>query len=103
CFGLATLYTACSVPMMVLASVVMFLPNINPKLAELTPAETVQVLNRYYFWSALFVFPAFVLLRLVAARLYGSTLLKALQTGAIGRDALAEPERHALHRLGLLQ
>ena len=54
---------------MILSSVVMFLPNINPKLADLTPAETIQFLNRYFFWSALFVFPAFVALRLVAARI----------------------------------
>ncbi len=103
CFGLATLYVLCSVPLMILASAVMFLPNINPKLADLTPAQTIQVLNGYYFWSALFVFPAFVMLRLVAARIYGSALLKAVQGGAISQDALAENEWRALHRLGLLR
>jgi hypothetical protein len=60
------------------------------------------VLNGYYFWWALFVFPAFVLLRLVAARIYGTALLKAVQTGAIPQDALAEPEWQAFHRLELL-
>ena len=45
----------------------MLLPNINPKLADLTTAQTIQVLNTYFFWSAFFMFPAFVLLRLVAA------------------------------------
>ena len=103
CFGLAALYAVCSIPTMILASVVMFLPNINPKLADFTPAETIQVLNRFYFWSALFVFPVFVLLRLVAARIYGSTLLRALQSGAIAQDALAENEWQALHLLNLLQ
>jgi len=58
CLGLAMLYSLCSVPIMVLTSVVMSLPNINPKLADLTPAETIKVLNAYYFWSAAFVFPA---------------------------------------------
>src|SRR6266513_423478 len=48
CFGLAALYSLCSVPIMILSSFVMFLPNINPKLADLTPAETIQVLNRFY-------------------------------------------------------
>src|SRR5438309_2879309 len=61
----------------------MLLPNINPKLADLTTAQTIQVLNTYFFWSAFFVFPAFVLLRLVAARIYGTALLKA---GANRRD-----------------
>jgi hypothetical protein len=103
CFGLATLYSLCSIPLMILASVVMFLPGINPGLADLTPAETVRVLDRYYFWSALFVFPAFVVLRIAAARIYGSALLKAVQHGAIAPDALAENEWQALHRLDLLQ
>lgn len=103
CFGLATLYVLCSVPLMILASAVMFLPNISPKLADLTPAQTIQVLNGYYFWSALFVFPAFVMLRLVAARTYGSALLKAVQGGAISQDALAENEWQAMHRLDLLR
>ena len=81
----------------------MLLPNINPKLADLTTAQTIQVLNTYFFWSAFFVFPAFVLLRLVAARIYGTALLKAVQTGAVHQDALGESEWHALHRLELLQ
>ena len=77
----------------------MLLPNINPKLADLTTAQTIQVLNTYFFWSAFFVFPAFVLLRLVAARIYGTALLKAVQTGAVPQDALAESEWQTLHRL----
>ena len=42
-------------------------------------------------------------MRLVAARIYGTALLKAVQTGAVARDALAETERQALQRLDLLQ
>ena len=85
CFGLASLYALCSIPILILSSLVMFLPNINPKLADLTPAQSIQVLNSYYFRSALFVFPAYVLLRLVAARIYGSALVKAVQTGAVAQ------------------
>ena len=103
CFGLALLYALCSVPLLILGSIVMFLPNINPKLADLTPTQTIQVLNSYFFWSALFVFPAFVSLRLVGARIYGTALLKAVQTGVVHQSALAENERQALHRLELLQ
>jgi hypothetical protein len=103
CFGLALLYALCSVPLLILGAIVMFLPNINPKLADLTPARTIQVLNSYFFWSALFVFPAFVLLRLVAARIYGTALVKAVQTGAVDQEALGENEWQALHRLELLQ
>src|SRR6185503_21330953 len=90
-------------PIMILSGVVMFLPNINAKWADLTPAQTIQVLNSYYFWWALFVFPAFVLLRLVAARIYGTAMLKAVQTGSVAHDTLAEIEWQTLHRLDLLR
>jgi len=39
----------------------------------------------------------------VAARIYGTALLKAVQTGAVHEDALGESEWQALHRLELLQ
>jgi hypothetical protein len=102
-FGLATIYALCSLPLIVLATIVMFLPNIRPEYADLTPSQTMQVLNRYYFWSALFVFPAFVALRLASARIYGTALLKAVQGGAIAQEALGENEWQALHRLDLLK
>ena len=91
------------VPIMVLASAVMFLPQINPQLNDLASAQAGAVLDSYFFWSAAFVFPAFVFLRCVAARIYGSTLLKAVQTGAIAEDVLGEHEWRTLHRLNLLQ
>jgi hypothetical protein len=103
CLGLAMLYSICSVPIMVLASSVMFLPQISPQLNDLAPEQTIPVLNSYFFWSAAFVFPAFVFLHWVAARTYGSTLLKAVQTGAIGEDVLGEYERRALSGLNLLR
>ena len=103
CLGLAVLYSLCSVPIMVLVGVVISLPQINPKLLDATPEQVGVVLNRYFFWSAAFVLPAFVFVRWVAARIYGSTLLKAVQSGAVPEDALAEMEWQALHRLNLLQ
>lgn len=103
CLGLAVLYSLCSVPIMVLVAVVMSLPQINPKLLDATPEQVGAVLSSYLFWSAAFVLPAFVFVRWVTARIYGSTLLKAVQSGAIPEDALAEMEWQALHRLNLLQ
>ncbi|MCI0540161.1 MAG: hypothetical protein L0Z50_33560 [Verrucomicrobiales bacterium] len=101
--GLAALYSLCSVPGMVLLSVIAFLPNINPGFTDLTSEQAHAFLSRYYFWAALWVFPAFVLLRLVAARSYATALLKAVQTGAVVTELLAENEWQALHRLDLLQ
>ena len=103
CLGLAALYSICSAPILILASAVTFLPQINPKLSNLTNDQLGQTLDRYFFGSAAFVFPAFVLLRWMAARIYAATLLKAVQTGAVFEDALGEAEWQVLLRLSLLR
>ena len=38
----------------------------------MAPADMLKLLNTYFFWACLFVFPAYVLLRLVAARIYAA-------------------------------
>src|SRR5438093_451727 len=104
--GLAMLYSLCSIPIMVLIFVPSFFQQINPALNEVTTDDVPKIvgaLRTHFFWSALVAFPAFVLVRFVAARIYGSALLKAVQSGAIAEDALSESEWQALHRLGLLQ
>jgi hypothetical protein len=106
CLGLATLYSLCSIPVMVLIFMPSFFQQINPALNEVA-ADDVQkvvwILRSHFFWSALLAFPVFVLVRFVAARIYGSALLKAVQSGVVAEDALAESEWQVLHRLGLLQ
>ena len=45
----------------------------QPDLLELPPVQIVSFLNTYYFfWALLFVFPAFFVLRIFAARLYAA-------------------------------
>lgn len=53
-------------------------------------------------WSAALVFPAFIVLRLVATRVYASGVLSAVQRGAVSEEQLGEFEWEALHRLDLL-
>ena len=102
CLGLAALYSAVSLPVTILKSVPSFFPQINPALVDATPARALQILNAYFFWAGAVVFPAYVILRLAAARIYASALLDAVQSGAIPEDALAEIEWETLHRLDLL-
>ncbi len=103
CLGLAMLYSLVSIPILVLGALPMSFPQMNPAMIDFTDQQVIRYLSRYFFWAAAFTFPAFVVVRLVAARIYGSTLLKAVQSGAIGEDALSEEEWHALHRLDLIR
>src|SRR6185369_10051111 len=59
-------------------------------------------IKSFFFWCALFVLPAFVILRLVAARIYASGLILLVQSGRITFADLAAKERTVFERLGLL-
>jgi len=72
-------------------------------LSQLSLLQQRPTVRASLVFAALFVFPAFVSLRLVGARIYGTALLKAVQTGAVPQDALGETEWQTLHRLELLQ
>jgi hypothetical protein len=101
CAGLALLYAALAVPLMVFKIFPMFALQKNPALANLSAAEIIKYLDSYYFWKALWLFPAFTLLKQIGGRIYASGLLELAQTGAIGLSSLAENEVEALTRLGL--
>lgn len=95
-------YAAASAPIILMAAGPAFFGQNNTGATELSPAVVERNLRLYFLACALWVFPAFVLLRCAAAHLYARTLLKSVQTGALGEDELAENEWHTLHRLGLL-
>lgn len=77
-------------------------PDLRP-VSQWTAAEQLQWMRRYWFFSTLlYVFPAFVLLRLAMARVYAGSVLDAVQRGALTEEQLAEAEWEALHRLELL-
>ena len=110
CLLLAALYAIVSIPVTILKTAPYFLYDsfatkhgYAASLANPDPQQLIQFLNGYYFWSALLVFPAFVLLRLVAARIYASALLDSIQTGRLPVTSLADHERDVLERLELLQ
>jgi hypothetical protein len=103
CVGLALLYTLLAFPLNVLKTAPIFWAQKNPVLAGLSDAEVLKHLNGYFFWCALLMLPAYVMLRLLAARIYASGILTLVQTGRVTASTLAESERGALERLDLLQ
>lgn len=103
CVGLAVLYCALAAPLNILKATPTFWPQMNPALADLTPARALAALNHYYFWCALWMFPAYVALRLVAARVYARAILRGVQAGEILVPQLHPFERDVLGGLGLLE
>jgi hypothetical protein len=96
-----------SIPVLILQVLPQYFPQMNKQPAELLAAMTekqiVDGLNGYFFAAAAVVFPAYVVLRLVAARIYATGLLAAVEAGVVAIGALAESERAVLGRLNLLQ
>ena len=103
CVGLAFLFSIFALPLNILKTIPIFLPQMNPGLASLSGPQLIKHLNDYYFWCALALLPAYVGLRLVAGRIYASGILVLVQTGKVDPLALAENERATLDRLGLLE
>lgn len=102
CLGLALLYAALSLPVTILKTLPAFFPQINPALVDLSPAEALAFAKTYYFYAGFAVFISFVLLRVAAARIYASSLLACVQSGAMHEESLAENEWEALHHLDLM-
>jgi hypothetical protein len=100
--GLAALYTLLCLPLTVLKVAPTFLQQAHPQMEFLTDAEVVRMLNRYFFWCGIYIFPAFALLRVVAARVYASALVEGLQRGWFCHESLGSFEARALQRLNLV-
>lgn len=99
--GLAAAYAGLSLPVMFLKTLPAFLPQSNPIYESLSAAQAEGFLKGYFFWCALLVFPAYLWLRLRAARIYARGMSAALQSGQIEIGDLAGIERRALERLNM--
>lgn len=118
CLGLAMLISALSLPLMILKTAPGLLTGMKPDKTEvlpngfrrmvgsdlenLSPAQALQWLKRYYALCGVYLLPALLLMRLAAARVYASAVVDCIQSGALPQDALAENEWQALNRLDLL-
>ena len=111
CLFLAGVYAAVSVPVGILKTVPTFFPQMDPAQAaevaalspELAKAKVTEILSGYFWWAGWFVFPAFVILRVLAARLYAWGILRGLRDGWVSPAELAGNERAVLERLQLVQ
>ncbi|HTL57398.1 MAG TPA: hypothetical protein VL361_17065 [Candidatus Limnocylindrales bacterium] len=103
CVALALLYCGLAIPLTVLKTTPMFWPQMNAAWANLSPTQALQALDRYYFWCALVMFPAFVIIRLIAGRIYAWGVLSGVNRGTISLNELSREERETLLRLGLTE
>jgi hypothetical protein len=66
--------------------------------------HVIQFLNQYFFLvTLLYVLPAWLVLRWLAAKVYARAVLIDVRRGRLDPDDLAEPERYVLRRLGLVK
>jgi len=100
--GLAALYALVNVPILVLKSAPESWPQKHPELESLGNHEVLKMLNHYFFWCGVYVFPAFALLRIMAARIYATAVVEGLQRGWICHESLGAFEARALQRLDLV-
>jgi hypothetical protein len=103
CAGLAMLYAALAVPLMAFKIYPMFMLQKDPALVNLSGPEIIKLLNGYYFWRALWLFPAYTLLKQLGGRIYASGLLELVQSGAIDFLQIGKNELAALAQLGLAE
>lgn len=103
CFGLAALCSLLSFPAFLLKTAPAFFTNAEPGWADLTAPEALRILKAWFFWAGFYILPAFILLRIVAAKIYASSVLACAQSGLWNEDSLSENEWGALRRLGLLE
>ena len=101
--ALALLYSLFALPLNVLKTSPAFQPVANPALGNLTDLQVLKHLESYFFFCAIVMLPAYVILRLLAARIYASGILGLLQTAKIQPAELAPLEFETLQRLNLLE
>lgn len=101
CLLLAACYSIASLPVGILIVSTLFIEQINPNTREMTDLEFLNFLNTYFIWIGVVGFSAFVILRVLAARLYAAAVVGALRDGDLSADKLGAFESLTLERLGL--
>ncbi len=101
CLLLAACYSIASLPVAVLIAFTLFIEQINPNTREMTDLEFLNVLNTYFFWTGVVGFSAFVVLRVLATRVYAGAVVSAVRDGDLSVDKLGAIESLTLERLGL--
>ncbi len=98
---LAGLYALVSLPVHAFRIFPYFMHVANPSFGDMFAAEQIGVMNRYYVWTSGAMLALFVMVRLLATRMYAAGVVRALQHNRVRASELSVFERHALERLGL--
>lgn len=99
--ALAGLYSLLSLPVITLMTLPAFFEQIWPSTSALSDAEALEFLKTYYFRVSLLGFAVVVILRRLAARLYATAVMAAVQTGRVRVEDLSSVEQLAFQRLNL--
>ncbi|MFT5106739.1 MAG: hypothetical protein ACI9UA_002365, partial [Pseudoalteromonas tetraodonis] len=94
---LAACYGGLSLPVMAMKVAPYFMTQENEAFLELSAVEMLRQFHSYLFLTSLFVFPAFVFLHVIAARLYAGAVRDALQAGELkahGFEVVAVEKLH---------
>ena len=97
CLVLAILYALVSLPVTALKVLPYFIGQDDPAFLELSSIELLRQLRGYLFFACLLVFPGFVFLHALAARLYAGAAREAIQEGrleALGLETVAVEKLH---------
>jgi hypothetical protein len=101
CLGLAALYALLAIPFTIVKSAPTFFPS-NSALTSLSPERALAFAKAYYLYTAFLLFGCYLILRIVAAKIYASSMVACIQSGALTEEALAECEWETLNRLDLI-
>ncbi len=103
CLCLAGVYAIVAMPINIIKIIPGFFPHISSELVEKSPAEMLTVLKSYFLWTTLICFPAYVLVRLIAARIYAAGFVALAEEGTLRLHDLGKEEKHDLEILRLLR
>lgn len=103
CLALALGYVALAFPLHIMKSVPAAIVGVADQVETLRPEEVKKALENYFFWWAIYALPAYVILRIAAAKIYAHGLLRALKDSHLNETDLAPMERETLSRLNLIQ
>lgn len=96
CLLLTAGYTALGAVFMIAVAALMGIGN-GETFDDLTNAQIISFLNGYFFWwAALFIVPGFILLKLIAGRIYSSSAFDSVTFGRWKKAELAGRERELL-------
>lgn len=99
---LAGVYAGAGFPFYLLRLVLLGLGQ-NQSMADLSDSELLSFLSSYFIWASVFLFPAYVFVRWIAARIYAKALVALVQDGDLKAADLETQEREELRALGLLE